>query len=431
MNETPQLKRCVIYTRKSTDEGLDKEFNSLESQFDACSAYVRSQSANGCKLLERHYDDGGYSGGNMDRPALQKLLEDVRHHEIDLVIVYKIDRISRSLSDFTQLNKLMADNGVGLISVTQQIDTSSSMGRMIVNLLMSFAQFEREMTSDRLRDKFDASRRRGIWTGGVVPYGYTAEKGKLIVNPTESPKVLFAFQRFAHCQSYLQTARDLNATYGNRADGGQWTVMNVRSLLQQAYPAGKVMFKKTGELFEGQHEAIVPFDLWNQVQELIKSRQKGKRENKCTETVAPLKGVITCGYCGCAMVPTFCTKNGKRTFHYYRCDRYHKHLDENCKLKNISASAIEGPVFDLIGRLITNEYFLQLVAADELQLEKLRRLGADKARFIGMMTNSERHRLVQLFIRKVSVRKDGIDIVVRGDGFKNLMGKGKDSNENL
>ena len=129
---------------------------------------------------------------------------------------------------------------------------------------------------------------------------------------------LFAFQRFAHCQSYLQTARDLNATYGNRADGGQWTVMNVRSLLQQAYPAGKVMFKKTGELFEGQHEAIVPFDLWNQVQELIKSRQKGKRENKCTETVAPLKGVITCGYCGCAMVPTFCTKNGKRTFHYYR-----------------------------------------------------------------------------------------------------------------
>ena len=416
--------RCAIYTRKSTDEGLDKEFNSLEAQFDACAAYVRSQVSKGWMIVDRHYDDGGYSGGNMERPALQALLRDVREGNIDAVVVYKIDRISRSLSDFTELNALFAECGVSLISVTQQIDTSTSMGRMIVNLLMSFAQFEREMTSDRIRDKFAASRRKGLWMGGVIPYGYKNVDHRLVVDPEQAEKVLFAFQRYAHNHSFLQTMRDLKEKFGKRTDTSEWTVMNVRSMLTQAVPAGKICDKKTGELFEGQHEAIVPFDLWMKVQKYVDERRKGKRESKC-ENVAPLKGVIRCGYCGCAMVPTYCTKNGNRTFHYYRCDATHKHLTDGCKLKNISATAIEGPVFDLIGRLITNEYFLQLMAVDKEQLEKLRMLGADKAKFIGMMTNSERHRLVQLFVRNITVRREGIDILVRGDGFKNLMGKGE------
>ena len=223
--------RCAIYTRKSTDEGLDKEFNSLEAQFDACTAYVRSQVSKGWQIVDRHYDDGGYSRGNMERPALQALLRDVREGNIDAVVVYKIDRISRSLSDFTELNALFAECGVSLISVTQQIDTSTSMGRMIVNLLMSFAQFEREMTSDRIRDKFAASRRKGLWMGGVIPYGYKNVDYRLVVDPEQAEKVLFAFQRYAHNHSFLQTMRDLKEKYGKRTDTSEWTVMNVRSML--------------------------------------------------------------------------------------------------------------------------------------------------------------------------------------------------------
>lgn len=186
--ETVRERCCAIYTRKSTDEGLDKEFKSLEAQFDACAAYIRSQSSKGWRLIDKHYDDGGYSGGNMTRPALQQLLRDVNDGKIDMVVVYKIDRISRSLKDFTKLDGIFTRNHVSMVSVTQQIDTSTSMGRMIVNLLISFAQFERELTADRVRDKMAASRKKGIWTGGIIPYGYKSVDRKLVVDPENAPK---------------------------------------------------------------------------------------------------------------------------------------------------------------------------------------------------------------------------------------------------
>ena len=415
-------KRCVIYTRKSTEEGLDMDYNSLEAQFDACSAYVRSQIGKGWTLIDKHYDDGGFSGGNMNRPALQVLLKDVAEHNVDIVVVYKIDRISRSLADFTELTRLFEKHGVSLVAVTQQIDTSTSMGRMIINLLMSFAQFERECASDRVRDKIAATRKKGIWPGGLPPYGYKNVDKKLIPDPEKAKATLFAYQRYNLNHSFLQTVRDLNETYGLHHDNVPWNVMHLRALLNQPAVAGKLRDPKTGELYDAVHEAIVPFELWNEVQNYLIAHKTGKREAKCKH-IAPLKGVIKCGYCGCAMVPTFCSKDGKATFHYYRCDRTHKHLSETCRLKNISAAAIEAPVFNLIERLITNEYFLQLVASDEKELEMLRQLGKVKARLVSIMTSSERRRLVQLFIRRVDVRTDGIDIVVRGDGFKNLMGK--------
>ena len=188
MTISNEYKRCAIYTRKSTDEGLDKDFNSLEAQFDACVAYIKSQAGHGWQLVNRHYDDGGYSGGNTNRPALQQLMKDVADGRIDVVVFYKIDRISRSLSDFMEMTKLFARYNVSIVSVTQQIDTSSSMGRMIVNLLMSFAQYEREMTSDRVRDKMAAFRKHGIWTGGIIPYGYKSENRKLVVDPERAPE---------------------------------------------------------------------------------------------------------------------------------------------------------------------------------------------------------------------------------------------------
>ena len=424
MNEKNiQIKRCAIYTRKSTDEGLDKEFNSLEAQFDACAAYIQSQSGKGWKLVDKHYDDGGYSGGNTNRPGLQELLRDVNGHKIDIVVVYKIDRISRSLKDFTELDGIFTKNDASMVSVTQQIDTSTSMGRMIINLLMSFAQFEREMTADRVRDKMAASRKKGMWTGGVIPYGYRNVDRKLVVDPENAPKVLFAFQRYLANQSFLQTAQELNARFGNHHGDQRWNVMHVRTLLAQAWPAGRVRDTKTGEIFDGQHEAIVPFEDWLAVQRIIESRRRTYEGARC-ESAAPLKGLIRCGYCGCAMIPTYSgkRKEGKRVFHYYRCDATHKHNTESCQLKNISGAAIEEPVFNFIERLITNEYFLSLVA-DPGEVAELRELAGKKAGIIHSMTKAEIARLARVFIREVKVRKDGIEMIVRGDGFKKLMGK--------
>ena len=426
MNEASEkvtAKRCAIYTRKSTDEGLDKDYNSLEAQFDACAAYIHSQSGKGWTIVDKHYDDGGYSGGNMNRPGLQELLKDVNEGKIDVVVVYKLDRISRSLRDFTELDGIFSRHGASMVSVTQQIDTSTSMGRMIVNLLMSFAQFEREMTSDRVRDKMAASRKKGIWTGGVIPYGYKSIDSKLVPDPENAPKVLYAFQRFAITRSYLETSRELNEKYGNHHADKRWNVMHVRTLLNMAWPAGRVRDTKTGELFEGQHEAIVPFELWLTVQHEIESRRKGHQTAR-SESSAPLKGLLKCGYCGCAMIPTYSGKKvpGRGTFHYYRCNNTHKHVTEESQLKNISGAAIEEPIFNLVEKLITNEYFLNLVSDPE-EVAELRKLAANKVSLIKTMTRVELRRLAQIFIREVKVRKDGIDLVVRGDGFKKLMGK--------
>ncbi len=177
--QNTETKWCAVYTRKSTDEGLDSAFNSLDAQYDACSAYVKSQVGMGWRLVEKKYDDGGYSGGTMNRPALTELLKDIEAGQINVVVVYKIDRLSRSLCDFTDLSKLFERHGVSFVSVTQQIDTSNAAGRMMLNILMSFAQFEREMTADRIRDKIYASRKRGMWTGGPTPYGYKlVERGR-------------------------------------------------------------------------------------------------------------------------------------------------------------------------------------------------------------------------------------------------------------
>ena len=423
LKDTPEItpKRCAIYTRKSTEEGLEKEYNTLEAQFDACAAYIQSQVGKGWYLADKRYDDGGFTGGNMNRPALQQLLKDVADGHVDVVVVYKIDRISRSLADFNELTRLFERYNVSLVAVTQQIDTSTSMGRMIINLLISFAQFERECCSDRVRDKMCASRKRGRWTGGVTPYGYQAVDHKLVINPEQAEKVRYAFERYAELPNYLQITRELNEKFGGWKGDKQWNIEHVRHLLTQPIHAGKIKDPHTGELFEGIHEAIVPMELWLKVQNIIDGRKTGKRESRCTR-IAPLKGVIKCGYCGCAMVPTFCSKNGERTFHYYRCDRTHKHLSETCELKNISASAIETVVFEQIGNILTNEYYLQLAAGeDAMTLAQMRQFGLDKQKQIAAMTTLERQRLIELFIKRIDVKRDGVDIIVRHDGLIRLM----------
>src|ERR1700756_907606 len=202
--------RCAIYTRVSTDQGLEQDFNSLDAQYEASQAYIRSQAHAGWTLLRAKYDDGGFSGGHTDRPALQRLLADVRSGAIDVIVVYKVDRLTRSLADFAKLVELFDEHNVSFVSVTQQFTTTTSMGRLTLNVLLSFAQFEREVTSERIRDKISASKRKGLWVGGMVPLGYASINKKLVVLPEEAETVRLIFQRYRELGSIRALVEDLD-----------------------------------------------------------------------------------------------------------------------------------------------------------------------------------------------------------------------------
>src|SRR3954463_3611541 len=203
--------RCAIYTRVSTDHGLEQDFNSLDAQCDASQAYIRSQAHAGWTMLRSKYDDGGFSGGDTDRPALQRLLEDVSAGKVEIIVVYKVDRLTRSLADFAKLVELFDKHGVSFVSVTQQFNTTTSMGRLTLNVLLSFAQFEREVTSERIRDKIGASKRKGLWVGGMVPLGYASLNKKLVVVPEEAERVRLIFQRYRELGSLDKVLADLHA----------------------------------------------------------------------------------------------------------------------------------------------------------------------------------------------------------------------------
>ena len=216
----PQRLRCAVYTRKSSEEGLDMEFNSLDAQREACEAYVASQKAEGWLLVPDHYDDGGFSGGTLERPALQRLIADIEAGRVDVVVVYKIDRLSRSLMDFAKLVEVFDRNNVTFVSVTQSFNTTTSMGRLTLNILLSFAQFEREVIGERIRDKFAASRRKGMWMGGWAPLGYDIKDRKLLVNEAEATTVRAVFQRFIRCGSMTKLVAALRSE-GMTTKGGK------------------------------------------------------------------------------------------------------------------------------------------------------------------------------------------------------------------
>ena len=266
--------RCAIYTRKSTEQGLEQDFNSLDSQYDAAQAYIRSQTHAGWTLLRAKYDDGGFSGGNIDRPALQRLLDDVRAGKIDVIVVYKVDRLTRSLADFAKLVELFDKHNVSFVSVTQQFNTTTSMGRLTLNVLLSFAQFEREVTSERIRDKISASKRKGLWVGGMVPLGYDTKSRKITVNELEAERVRTIFRRYLQLGSLNLLMADLRQhglvtklrtlKTGRSVGGIPFTRGPLAHLLRNRFYVGKVSFK--GEILQGEQPAIIDKELFNAVQ---------------------------------------------------------------------------------------------------------------------------------------------------------------------
>ena len=302
--------RCAIYTRKSTDEGLEKEFNTLEAQREAGESYVRSQKHQGWTLIDEHYDDGGYSGGNMKRPALTRLFEDIKAGKVDMIVVYKIDRLTRSLSDFSKMIDIFDKHKCSFVSVTQNFNTSDSMGRLTLNMLLSFAQFEREIGAERVRDKTAASKKKGMWTGGVVPFGYQNINKKLEIKPDEAEAVKFMFEMYLRYNSAMAVCKLLS-------ERGYKTFRRdaVKRMLRNPIYMGKVKYGE--ELYDGQHQAIITPELFASVQGIRDTRDPNMRTCLYKKNeVGILRGLLTCACCNTPMTPASSQTRGVRRFYY-------------------------------------------------------------------------------------------------------------------
>ena len=367
----PQKKvRCAIYTRKSTDEGLEKEFNTLEAQREAGENYIKSFKHQGWEALPEHYDDGGFSGGSLKRPALQQLLKDVEKGKVDMIVVYKIDRLTRSLLDFAQLVQTLEKHHCSFVSVTQHFNTCDSMGKLTLNILLSFAQFERELGAERVRDKVAASRKKGMWTGGAVPLGYTLKDKKLIIEPAEAEIVRFVFEDYIRTRSEVRTTQHVIARGykpkerrnkdGTLKNGEVFNHGMVNKILNTPLYLGKMPYK--GELYDGQHEAIIDQDTWDRVKS-IKSDNIGNafRPSRLIKN-SLLKGLLECECCG-TMTPTRC-KKGNRYYEYYTSLKAVKEgvVRCGCKIGSVPAGELDTFVLEKIQQVFKSPEIMRELA---------------------------------------------------------------------
>ena len=356
--ESPPDIRCAVYTRKSTDEGLEQNFNSLDAQREAGEAYIASQKGEGWTCLPNRYDDGGFTGANMDRPALRRLLADIESGKVDCIVVYKVDRLSRSLIDFARIMDVLERHCVSFVSVTQQFNTSTSMGRLMLNVLLSFAQFEREIISERTRDKIAATRRKGKWSGGMPMLGYDVDPkgGRLLVNEDEAHRVRGIFELYIEQESLIDTAKELDqrgwttkrwvTRKGHERGGKPWGKNSLYKLLTNRIYLGKMTYKD--EVHEGEHPAIVDEEVFEQAQRLLKRNGRSGGKHVRNRFGALLKGLIRCVSCGCGMVPTHTTKNGNKRYRYYVCANAQSRGWHNCPSPSVPAAELERFVVDQI-----------------------------------------------------------------------------------
>lgn len=340
---------CAIYTRKSTDEGLDQEFNSLDAQREACAAYIKSQTNEGWRVFEEQFDDGGYSGGNLERPAIKRLIDGVKARRINVIVVYKIDRLTRSLADFARLVEILDANGASFVSVTQQFNTTSSMGRLTLNVLLSFAQFEREVTSERIRDKVAASKRKGMWMGGYPPLGYDIVNRRLAVNKKEAAQARRIFKLALQAPSLTELERTVanedlrakrwKAQSGKTVGGGRLTRSSLARILRNPVYIGKI--RQAARLYDGEHKAIVDGELWEAVQSKLDGAQQSLERKRRNGRAGALFADRLYDDLGNRMAPTHATKDAI-TYRYYASTPHIRHTGEPVgSISRISAPTIE------------------------------------------------------------------------------------------
>ncbi|MGO4637892.1 recombinase family protein [Mesorhizobium sp. 2RAF45] len=418
MTVTPRL-NCAIYTRKSTEEGLEQEFNSLDAQREACAAFIASQVGLGWKLVPGHYDDGGISGGTMERPALQRLLQDIRDKKVDVVVVYKIDRLTRSLMDFSKIVEIFDASSVSFVSVTQQFNTTTSMGRLTLNVLLSFAQFEREVTAERIRDKIAASKKKGMWMGGVVPLGYRVEYRKLVIDETEAQTVRHLFDRYLTLKSVRDlvdeaASEGLSTRSRQRKDGSVAVTMpfgrgNLYHLLSNPVYVGKVRHKD--QVYDGEHEPIVTSVTFEEAQALL-ATQAPRRRSQSNGTQAHLLTGLLFDEAGEKLRSVHANKQGVR-YRYYVSKQFVDQRRNGSEGWRLPAPALESVVEHRLNRILSDQaqlsdWIRQWVDAGEIQ-SAMRGAEELRSRWASDTADAKRS-MLQKIVRKITLKPGSLTI---------------------
>ena len=423
---------CAIYTRTSSDEGLDQEFNSLHAQRESCESFIASQRSEGWMAHQDRFDDGGFSGGTLDRPALKRLLREIESGQVNVVVVYKIDRLSRSLMDFSKLVETFDRHDVTFVSVTQSFNTTTSMGRLTLNILLSFAQFERELSAERIRDKVAASRKRGLWMGGFPPLGYDIEDRRLLVNPEEADLIRHIFQRFTELGSGTTLVEELNrdghrtktwtsSSTGTLHDGRKFDKGVLYRLLSNRVYLGQAVHK--GVAHPGEHDAIIDQSLWGKVHAILARNPRQRANATKAETPALLKGIIRCRHCDRAMTTSHTRKKGGKQYRYYLCMNASKNRYDHCPIRMISAGEVEAVVFDRVQQVLRTP---EMVMGTWKNSEGVKERDITKAlRNIDPVWKElfprEQARIIQLLVSRVEVSRELIEVHLRMEGLENLV----------
>ncbi len=414
--------RCAVYTRKSSEEGLEQEFNSLHAQREACEAYISSQRSEGWVMVRDHYDDGGISGGTLDRPALKRLLADIEDGLIDIIVCYKIDRLSRSLMDFSRLVEVFERNEVTFVSVTQSFNTTTSMGKLTLNVLLSFAQFEREVTAERIRDKIAASRRKGLWTGGVPPLGYDVKDRKLVINEREAEHVRWIFARFVEIGSGTTLVRELKERGITTKKRQPITKGFLYRLLSNRVYIGEAVHK--GSSYPGEHEAIIDRRTWDKVHAILTESPRKRAASTRAETPALLKGLLF-GPDGAAFSPTH-TRKGGRLYRYYVSQTVLRHGAGACPIARVPANEIEATVIGQLRAVFRQPELIAGTAKAARQHDP--GITTDEVRDALQQLDplwdelfpAEQARIVQLLLERIDISTDGLSLRFRDKGLAQM-----------
>ena len=425
---TPHVtRRCAIYTRKSSEEGLEQDFNSLDAQREACAAYILSQQHEGWVGLSQVYDDGGKSGATLERPALQRLLSDITRHRIDVLVVYKVDRLTRSLADFAKLVEVFDAHKVSFVSITQHFNTTTSMGRLTLNVLLSFAQFEREVTAEHIRDKIAASKRKGLWMGGNPPLGYDVQDRQLVINEADAATVRIAFQRYLILKSVADLKTDLDARgivskrYPNGRGGTPMQRGALYRLLSNPIYRGQVQHK--GNCYPGQHPAMIDDDLWSDVQAQLKAGRDDRSLQPRAAHPSLLTGRLYDG-AGHRLTPTHAVKQGRR-YRYYISQPLTVGKPRNTTLGlRLPAAEIEKLVSQRLRQCLLDRPWLYDVlntaevsaAALEAQLARLALLSSEW----DALPTARKRALVLTVLQRVTLTLDSITLVIDPQGIAAL-----------
>lgn len=403
--ETIKKVRCAIYTRKSTDEGLEKEFNTLEAQREAGENFVMSQKAQGWEILPDHYDDGGYSGGNMNRPALERLFADIEADKIDMIVVYKIDRLTRSLMDFSKMIEIFDAHNCSFVSVTQNFNTADSMGRLMLNVLLSFAQFEREISGERIRDKVAASRKKGMWTGGVVPFGYIPINKKLVVKEREAEIVRFMFDGYVKYKSITGICKLIKDKFGE-----EYRREMVKRILRNPIYIGKIRHKDV--FYDGQHEALVSQEIFDEVAKIRASKDLTKRTCLYKKNeVGILRGILYCGCCHTKMTPT--ATNGHKLRRYYYTSTKAKYYGyHTCQNGSVAVAVLDEAVLQIITPMLRDTALLnglvKEIAPD--RIKEIFKIMQKPELLLKRMSELDKSLLVRKLIERIIVQYDTLEI---------------------